>query len=152
MTASVAKKRGSGLRGRRLFEAALREVADFGSWTRGEDLTWANLARRLGVSRQALESRRPDEKEALREAVGKQKEALRKTDYGADSAKVVRRTLEERIEASKAETAQLRKELDCWIEKWVTVEYNCRRRHINADDILTPLAKPDRSSVVEKRS
>jgi len=133
------------LRGKRLFNAALREIADFGSWTHGDKLTWSNLAARLGVSRQALESRPIGEKEVLRDAFWKQKEALQKTEYGTDTEKVVRRTFEERLEASRAEIQRLNKQLDSWVEKWVTVEYNCRSIGLDAEKILTPLLKPNRA-------
>ena len=114
-------------------------------------MTWGNLAERLGVSRQALETRSPEEKQVLSDAYWKQKESLRRTENGSNPTKVIRRTFEERIEAAKTETAQLRKQLDCWIEKWATVEYNCRRLGVDADKILEPLAKPDRRSAATTR-
>ncbi len=139
---SLAGKRT--LRGRRLVDAALREIGDLGSWSRGEKLTWGNLAKRLGVSRQALQSRPKEEGDELKAAFWKQKEVLRETEDGLNPDKVIRRTLNERIEASKAEIVRLQRQLDGWIEKWATVEYNCRRMGVDADEILTPLAKPAR--------
>lgn len=133
------RRRRKSLRGKRLLEAALREIADFASWTRGEKFTWANLAVRLGVSRQTLES-----KAELTAAVERLRIDLRRTDGGQNSAKVVRRTLDQRIQNLEAENKALQAQLDSWVEKWVTVEHNCRLHNIDPDEILTPLAKPNR--------
>ncbi len=124
-----------------LLEAALREVDDFASWTRDGGFTWNKLAARLGVSRQALEAKNKGE---LGPAVERLRADLKKTDGGQNSTKLVRRTFDQRIQHLEAEREELRTQLDRWIEKWVTVEENCVTLNISPDQILAPLAKPNR--------
>src|SRR5664279_3285724 len=105
------------LRGKRLIDAALREVADFFSWTAGTPLTQESLAARLGVSRQAIAT-----KPVIVDAIRKTKAELRMGGGEQAPDKVVRRTLEQRLEQLQKEKAQMQAQLDAWIEKWVTVE------------------------------
>jgi serine protease inhibitor ecotin len=94
---------------------------------------------RLGVSRQALASK-PVVVEAYHLA---QKEvgALEKNSPHS----IVRRTLDERVVDLEKQLEERNRQLNSWIEKWVTVEYNCRRYGYEPDKILEPLVKPNRA-------
>jgi len=41
--------------------------------------------------------------------------------------------------------AERNRQLNAWIERQVTVEYNCRGYGFDPDKILEPLAKPNRA-------
>lgn len=129
-------------RGSKLVEVALRDLEDLSLWTGANaPLTWANLAKRLEVSRQAIE-RKPEITAAYHAA----KANLAK--FGEDHAKpenVVRRSFDERIRAMNAEQTLLRRQLDGWLEKWMTIEYNARTSGVNMDRLLAPVPKPDRA-------
>ena len=126
------------LRGKRLQDTALRELASSASWQEGEPLTWQSLATRMGVSRQALAS-----KPAVVEAYHKAKKEIAAVGSNSPLA-IVRRSLEQRIADLSNQLTERNKQLNAWIEKWATVEYNCRRYGYDADKILEPLAKPNR--------
>lgn len=127
------------LRGKRLLDAALRELSSTASWMHGESLTWGSLAARIGVSRQALAS-----KAAVVEAYHRAKKEIAALEDGSPLA-VVRRSLDQRIADLEMQLKERNRQLDAWIEKWVTVEYNCRRYGYEPDKILEPLAKPNRT-------
>lgn len=127
------------LRGKRLQDTALRELASTASWQEGESLTWVSLATRMGVSRQALAS-----KPVVVEAYHKAKKEI--AAIGANSPQaVVRRSLDQRIADLNSQLTERNKQLNAWIEKWATVEYNCRQYGYDADKILEPLPKPNRT-------
>jgi hypothetical protein len=132
------KPRGN-LRGNRLQDTALRELASTASWHNGESLTWDSLATRLGVSRQALAS-----KPAVVEAYHRAKKEIAALEDGSPQA-VVRRTIDQRVADLEMQLNERNRQLNAWIEKWVTVEYNCRRYGYEPDKILEPLAKPNRT-------
>ena len=134
------------LRGQKLVDAALKELADFNSWAREGKFTWGSLAARLGVSRQALEG-----KETVTDAADRLRADLKKTDGGRNLAKIARRTHEQRIQQLEADKKALQEQIDRWVEKWVTVEYNCVTMNIAPDKILEPLAKPNRQSTATKK-
>lgn len=132
------KPRG-GLRGTRLQETALRELANTSSWRDGESLSWASLATRLGVSRQAVAM-----KPAVVEAFHRAKKEVTAME-GSSPLAVVRRTLEQRVADLQDQLDDRNRQLNTWIEKWATVEYNCRRYGYDPDKILEPLMKPNRA-------
>lgn len=121
------------LRGERLQEAALRELANVDSWCQAGRLTWAGLSARLNVSRQALEAKK-DVVMAYRAAHSKLKER-----YSASPGAVLKRSLEEQVKQLRADVADKQRKLDHWIERWVSVEVECRKLGINADAVLKPL-------------
>jgi hypothetical protein len=127
------------LRGNRLQETALRELASTASWRENEPLTWDALAARLGVSRQALAS-----KPAVVEAFHRAKREIAALE-GSSPHAVVRRTLDERVADLEGQLTERNRQLDSWVEKWVTIEYNCRKYGFDSDKILEPLAKPNRT-------
>lgn len=120
------------LRGKRLESAALRELADIESWKTEGPLTWGVLAKKLGVSRQAIATK-PSVKEAYHHA---QKELKRASGNSPEA--IIKRTLESQLQRMKQELAEKDALLDRWIEKWVGVEVRCRQRGINPDEILGP--------------
>ncbi len=132
------KPRGN-LRGSRLQDTALRELASTASWHNGESLTWGSLAARIGVSRQALAS-----KTAVVEAYHRAKKEIATLENSSPQA-IVRRTLDQRVADLEMQLNERNRQLNAWIEKWVTVEYNCRRYGFEPDKILEPLAKPNRT-------
>jgi hypothetical protein len=127
------------LRGNRLQETALRELASTASWHEKEPLTWGSLATRLGVSRQALAS-----KPAVVEAFHRAKGEIAALE-GSSPQAIVRRTLDQRVADLEGQLSERNRQLNAWIEKWVTIEYNCRRYGLSPDKILEPLAKPNRT-------
>lgn len=121
------------LRGQRLQEAALRELADIESWRQSGPLTWSSLSARLNVTRQALEAK-PDVVVAYKATQAKLKD-LRATSPGA----VQKRSLEDQVKRLRAEVADKQRHLDYFIERWHAVEAECRKLGINPDAVLTPL-------------
>jgi len=133
------------LRGVNLENAALRKLAVWeNDWPYGEDkLTWKLLAEALGVSRQALEK-----KAAVVEAFHQASEIIeRERAKRNEPNRALRRTLEERISELEEIIAMKDKQLSAWGEKWVTVEYNCKKYGYDPDLILEPLIKPNRTLV-----
>ncbi len=120
------------LRGTRLEEAALRELAKLDTW-QSIPISWEALATRLGVSRQAL-AKKVTVKEALRHA----KSELKK-QAGITPDAVVKRTLQARIAELKNELKEKDRQLDAWVQKWATIEANCSKHAFPADKILEPL-------------
>lgn len=121
------------LRGDRLKDAALHELAKLDSWREGPPLTWAALSGRLGVSRQAVEAK-PEVVAAFKAA----RTELQKARQSTPEA-LVRRSLEDRLTAMQAELASMQRTLDRWVEKWVSVEVQCRAAGIKPDKVLEPV-------------
>lgn len=136
------RRRSKPLRGKRLEAAALRELADPLAWDENNPLTWKSLAGKLGVSRQALAT-----KPAIVEAFSKAKIGLGEYIGLADGRRAIRRTLEQRVDELERQLSEKQRELDRWVEKWVTVEHNCRTYGYDADKIFEPLSKPSRAEV-----
>jgi hypothetical protein len=83
------------LRGAKLEGAAIRELSDLSSW-KDLPLTWAALAQRLGVSRQAIAT-----KPAVQAAYDDARKGLKaaaKDQYSPEA--IARRTVQERIASS----------------------------------------------------
>jgi hypothetical protein len=137
----MKKPKRRGLRGPALESAALRELADTNSWREGEPLTWENLASRLGVSRQAIAT-----KDSVKEALHRAQAELKRDPSRAPAA-VVRRTYQDQIDDLRRQLAERDRQLNAWIEKWVTVEANCLKYGYKPDLILEALIKPDRTGL-----
>jgi hypothetical protein len=128
------------LRGERLKEVAIRELEATETWRQDVPLSWQALASRLGVSRQSVAK-----KPAVVEAFHRAKATLRK--HLSDSPEVaVRRTLEQYVEELRLLLREKDRVLDSWIEKWVTIEHNCRSLGYDADKVLQPLVRPSRGA------
>lgn len=122
------------LRGAHLNEAAIRQLADLESWS-AELLTWDNLAKRLGVSRQAIENKKT--RPAVYEAFHAAKAALK---AGAPTPTAdLRRTLAEQIKSLRDTIEAKDRQLDAWAEKWAAVEFNAHKKRIDPDLLLQPL-------------
>jgi hypothetical protein len=117
----------------------LRELSSTASWCNEEPLSWEALAARLGVSRQAIAI-----KPAVVEAYHSAKKDVAAFKGGSPQA-VVRRSLEQRVAEMQKKLDERDRQLNVWIEKWATVEYNCRRYGHDPDKILEPLVKPNRA-------
>lgn len=132
------------LRGQPLVDSALRHLSDVASWASpNEPLTWDALAKRVGVSRQAVAT-----KPAITAAFCEAKENIRKFsgDYFSPE-KIHRRNVAEQIDELKQTIADLTRERDGWIERWVQVEANARKHAIDADILFQPVVKPDRARI-----
>jgi hypothetical protein len=125
----------SPLRGPRLNEAALKELADLESWS-AEMLTWANLAKRLNVSRQAIENKK--KRPLVYEAFHKTKAALRGSLPSSPDA-VAKRTIQDEINSLRDTIKAKELQLDEWAEKWAAVEFNAHRHGYNPDLLFAPL-------------
>ena len=122
------------LRGAHLNEAAMRQLADRESWS-AEILTWDNLAKRLGVSRQAIENKKT--RPAVYDAFHAAKAALKE---GAPTPTAeLRRTLAEQIKSLRDTIKAKDRQLDEWVERWAAIEHNANAKGINPDIILMPL-------------
>ena len=132
------------LRGQALVDAALRHLSDVASWAApNEPLTWDALAKRVGVSRQAVAT-----KSVITAAFSEAKEKIRgfSADYFSPE-KVHRRDVDERIQEMEKTIKDLTRERDGWIERWVQVEANARANSLNADLLFQPVPKPDRARI-----
>lgn len=123
------------LRGALLDEAAIRQLSDRGSWS-AELLTWDNLAKRLGVSRQAIENKKT--RPAVYEAFHAAKAALKEGASTSPSAEL-RRTLAEQIKSLRDTIEAKDRQLDAWAEKWAAVEFHAHKNGIKPDLLLQPL-------------
>lgn len=115
------------LRGQPLIDFVLHELRNVGSWD-GE-LTWAKLAKRIGVSRQGM-----DRHEEISEAFAEAKRAIKKTKNTAKS--IVRRDAETRIKDLQIENQRLNKLLDAYLENWLRMEANCLSLKLDPTAIL----------------
>jgi hypothetical protein len=95
-------------------------------------LTWEELAQRLGVSRQAIAG-----KPTVQQAYQVAHKGLNATTGEQHSPEALaRRTFEERIYALELELKELRPQRDKWIERWGTVEQNCRLYGYDPDKLF----------------
>lgn len=130
------------LRGEKLVRAAHALLVEGSNLSpKIQPINVSTLAEALGVTRQAIYNNNLDVE------VDKYREIQRKNDVLQNESEASRRPLEERIKAKDEETADLRRKLDGWIERWVTVEYNARMQGIDADKIFAPMPPPDRNQV-----
>jgi hypothetical protein len=123
------------LRGVHLNEAVIRSLTDLESWS-AETLTWENLAKRFGVSRQAIENK--ERRPAVYDAFHAAKAALKRGLPTSPDA-VLKRTLADEIKGLRDTIKAKDRQLDAWAEKWASVEFNAHSNGINADLILLPL-------------
>jgi hypothetical protein len=124
------------LRGKRLEETAIRELRDADSWRTGTPLSWKTLAARLGVSRQALAT-----KPAVVEAYHATKLEFKKA-HGKSPEAVLKRTLSDRIKELETRLRERDHQLDAWVQKWATIEYNCRLYNYDPDKLFALPPKP----------
>ena len=103
------------------------------------------VAQRLKVTRQALYNN------DLQAVVTEYAELQRKNFSTEVEAAVLRRPLEERIQALEKENEDLRRKLDGWIERWVTVEYNARLLGKDADKLFEPIQPPQRKTLALRK-
>lgn len=130
------------LRGETLVNAARAELGRMVNLSPKTDpINILRLAKRLQVTRQALYN---NELEAV---VSEFAELQRKNFSAEVEAAVLRRPLEERIQALEKENEDLRRKLDGWIERWVTVEYNARLLGKDADQLFEPIQPPQRKTL-----
>jgi hypothetical protein len=130
------------LRGEKLVKAAHAELARMVKLSPKTDrINLLRLARRLKVTRQALYNN------SLQGVVLEYAELQRKNFSAEVEAAVRRRPLEERIQALEKENEELRRKLDGWIERWVTVEYNARLLGKDADKLFEPIQPPQRKAL-----
>jgi len=83
----------------------------------------------------------------LQTVVADYAELQRKNFSTEVEAAVLRRPLEERIQTLEKENEDLRRKLDGWIERWVTVEYNARLLGKDADKLFAPIQPPQRKTL-----
>jgi hypothetical protein len=134
------------LRGEKLVNAAHAELARMVKLSPKTDrINLLKLAQRLKVTRQALYNN------DLQTAVTEYAELQRKNFSTEVEAAVLRRPLEDRIEALEKENEELRRKLDGWIERWVTIEYNARLLGKDADKLFQPMQPPQRKMLAFAR-
>lgn len=137
-----ARHRARLLRGDKLVHAARAELARMLKLSPKTDrINILRLAQRLKVTRQALYNN------DLQDVVSEYAELQRKNFSAEVEAAVLRRPLEERIEALERENDDLHRKLDGWIERWVTVEYNARMLGKDADKLFLPIQPPQRKTL-----
>jgi hypothetical protein len=136
--------RGKSLRGERLVKAARMALAHMVTLSPKTDpINIARLATWLQVTRQAIYDNN------LKEVVTEHAELQRKNFASATEATVLRRPQEARIITLEKENQELRRQLDGWIERWVTVEYNARMQGIDADLIFAQMPPPQRKMLTK---
>jgi len=130
------------LRGETLVNAAHAELARMVKLSPKTDrINVLRLAQRLKVTRQSLYNN------DLQAVIAEYAE-LQRRNFGAEvEASVLRRPLEARIQALEKENEDLRRKLDGWIERWVTVEYNARLLGKDADKLFAPIQPPQRKTL-----
>lgn len=121
-------------RGAKLELAAIEELHDPIKWD-GVQITWEALAKRLGVSRQAIAT-----KPAVVAALNEAKKRQRSAEAGGGAAP--RRSLEQRVAALQQQVEDHKRREAAWVEKWAQVEANCVRYGYNADLLWAPLGRP----------
>ena len=123
------------LRGAHLNEAVIRALADLESWSAGT-LSWDNLAKRFGVTRQAIENkkRRP----AVFDAFHAAKAALKRGVPTSPDA-VLKRTLADEIKGLRDTIKVKDRQLAEWAEKWAAVEFNAHKNGVDPDLLFAPL-------------
>jgi hypothetical protein len=139
---SRQRRRARPLRGEVLVNAARAELARMVKLSPKTDrINLMRLAQRLKVTRQALYNNN------LQAVIAEHAELQRKTFATEVEAAALRRPLEERIQALEKENEDLRRKLDGWIERWVTVEYNARMLGKDADKLFLPIQPPQRKTL-----
>ena len=83
----------------------------------------------------------------LQAVVTEYSELQRKNFSTEVEAAVLRCPLEERIQTLEKENEDLRRKLDGWIERWVTVEYNARLLGKDAEKLFAPIEPPQRKTL-----
>ncbi len=137
-----AHHRARPLRGETLVNAAHAELARMVKLSPKTDrINILRLAQRLKVTRQALYNN------DLQAVITEYAELQRKNFTTEVEAAVLRRPLEERIQALETENKDLRGKLDGWLERWVTVEYNARLLGKDADKLFEPIQPPQRKTL-----
>jgi hypothetical protein len=140
------RQRARPLRGEMLVNAARAELARMVKLSPKTDrINLMRLAQRLKVTRQALYNNN------LQAVIAEHAELQRKTFATEVEAAALRRPLEERIQALEKENEDLRRKLDGWIERWVTVEYNARLLGRDADKLFAPIQPPQRKTLALKK-
>jgi transcription termination factor NusB len=97
------------------------------------------LANKLKVSRQALYDNDLDEE------IDRYKK-LQHKNFSDTQSTPERKSKDQQIADLKEQVTRMKEQLDGWIEKWVTVEYNARMLGIDPDQIFADLPRPDRAS------
>src|SRR5713101_6708782 len=87
----------------------------------------------------------------LQTVVADYAELQRKNFSTEVEAAVLRRPLEQRIQALEKENEDLRRKLDGWVERWVTVEYNARLLGKDADKLFEPIQPPQRKTLAFRK-
>jgi transposase-like protein len=134
------------LRGEALVRAAMVTLGEMVHLSpRTDPINVLSLARRLGVSRQAIYDN------GLKPAVDEHA-ALQRANFSTSvEAASQRRPLEQRVAALEQEKRELQQALDGWIERWVTVEYNARMHNYDADQLFAPMPPPARKTLAFRR-
>ncbi|HEV7744192.1 MAG TPA: hypothetical protein VGO56_04270 [Pyrinomonadaceae bacterium] len=113
-------------------------------------LEWANLSpathpinltrlsNKLNVSRQALYGN------DLNKEIDRYKKLQHKNFFVTQSTPE-RKSKDQQIADLNEQVTRMQEQLDGWIEKWVTVEYNARMLGIDPDQIFAVLSGPDRA-------
>lgn len=133
---SVKKKR---LRGEKLIAAVKAELGRMANLSPNEvRINIATVAARVGISRQTLYSNN------LKGLVSEFAELQSNNFSNALEAASCRHSLMERIAVLEEENSDLRRNLDSYLEKWLSVEYNCRMLGVDADQLFNAQQKPSR--------
>lgn len=128
------------LRGEKLVEAALDLLADWANKSPNvQKITVAALAAALKVTRQPIYNNGLAEK--VEEARKLQARNVVEKSGIPSRGKAPRDVMA----AKDRQIADMRRQLDGWIQRWATIEHNARMYGIDLDKILTPLSPPDRS-------
>lgn len=146
MKSDKANSKRRPLRGKELVKAAegvLVEWAGFSPET--APINVARLANKLKVSRQSIYNNK------LNETIEKY-EKIQRENFGTESESAKKRRLaDERIAELKRQIEDLQKQLDGWIECWVTIDYNAKMHGWDMDLLLIPLEKPMRKTLIFRK-
>jgi hypothetical protein len=124
-------------------EAALAEMVDLPPET--ETINVTTLAKRIGVSRQAIYDNLLQEKVAGYAKLQREKFSA-KTKSGG-----IRRSDQERIAILEKENKFLQEKIDGWIERWAMIEYNATLHGWDPDLLIMPLEKPLRKTLIFRK-
>jgi hypothetical protein len=145
-TSKAMRRRARPLRGETLVNAARAELARMVKLSPKTDpINVLRLARRLTVTRQALYNN------DLRAVILEYGELQRKNFSAEVEAAVLRRPLKQRIQALEKKNEDLRRKLDRWIERWVTVECNARLLGKDADKLFESIRPPQRKTLAFRK-
>ena len=130
------KMRRPALRKKQLVKTAKLALSEMVNLSPETDLiNVSTLARRIGVTRQAIYNN------SLEEASTGFEEMQRKNFSIKSEEAAIRRPLEDRLESLKKENAELQKKLDGWIEKWATIEYNAKMHGWDANKLFAQMPR-----------